>query len=380
MWWPVVSLRMRIVVLCKRQYTNRDVIDDRYGRLWEIPAELARAGHSVTCVSFSYARKDVVDEDIDVGGAAVRWVSVNLGRLLVFGLIRYLRTLQKILQATPPDVIWSASDSVYTVLGQSLARRYGCAHVADLYDNFESFAAYHLPFMGGKFRRSVVAADGVSCVSENLRRHVVQTYGRSRSTALITNAVDTAMFQPQDRMTCREQLGLPRDAILVGAAGDLSASRGADILFQSIAKHAEDLPGVHIAVAGFRDSKTRIPEAANIHDLGMLPFADVPVFVASLDIAVVYNRASAFGDYCFPQKFYEVLACGVPLVAANVGELGILLQQHPALLYEDGDTESFVRVLRAQLGRRQLLELQVPTWRDQALLLGEHMQAVLTGA
>ena len=70
MWWPVVSLRMRIVVLCKRQYTNRDVIDDRYGRLWEIPAELARAGHSVTCVSFSYARKDVVDEDIDVGGAS----------------------------------------------------------------------------------------------------------------------------------------------------------------------------------------------------------------------------------------------------------------------------------------------------------------------
>jgi len=32
---------MRIVVLSKRQYTNKDVIDDRYGRLWEIPMALA---------------------------------------------------------------------------------------------------------------------------------------------------------------------------------------------------------------------------------------------------------------------------------------------------------------------------------------------------
>jgi hypothetical protein len=60
---------MHIVVLCKRQYTNRDVIDDRYGRLWEIPAELAKAGHCVTCVSISYATKDVVDKSFELGGA-----------------------------------------------------------------------------------------------------------------------------------------------------------------------------------------------------------------------------------------------------------------------------------------------------------------------
>ena len=90
---------MHIVVLCKRQYTNRDVIDDRYGRLWEIPAELAKAGHCVTCVSFSYATKDVVDKTFELGGgASVRWISVNLGRLLIVGLVRYLATL--------PFVLW----------------------------------------------------------------------------------------------------------------------------------------------------------------------------------------------------------------------------------------------------------------------------------
>jgi hypothetical protein len=61
---------MHIVVLCKRQYTNRDVIDDRYGRLWEIPAELAKARHRVTCVSFNSATRDVVDKTLELGGAA----------------------------------------------------------------------------------------------------------------------------------------------------------------------------------------------------------------------------------------------------------------------------------------------------------------------
>ena len=372
---------MRIVVLCKRQYTNRDVIDDRYGRLWEIPAELAKAGHRVTCVSFSYATKDVVDKTFELGGgASVRWISVNLGRLLIVGLVRYLATLRKILKSESPDVIWSASDSVYTVLGRFFCRRYKCAHVADLYDNFESFAAYRLPFMGGMFRRSVIYADGVSCVSENLRRRVVQTYGRTGNTAVITNAVDTTMFRPQDKRECRERLGLPRDAVLVGAAGDMSAQRGADIMFQAIKEQGGELQDVHIAVAGFRNAETRIPQSDNVHDLGMLPFDDVPALIASLDVAVVYNRASAFGDYCFPQKFYEVLACGVPLVAANVGELGILLQQQSELLYEDGDVGSFVQVLKAQLERHRGLEMNIPTWRDQALLLEQQMQSVVAGS
>lgn len=49
-------------------------------------------------------------------------------------------------------------------------------------------------------------------------------------------------------------------------------------------------------------------------------------------------------------------------------------------LYAYGDTGSFVQALKGQLERRELLELQVPTWRVQALMLEEHMQTVLAGA
>ena len=38
---------MRIAFLCKRHYTGKDVITDRFGRLYEIPHQLALLGHEV---------------------------------------------------------------------------------------------------------------------------------------------------------------------------------------------------------------------------------------------------------------------------------------------------------------------------------------------
>lgn len=38
---------MRILVLSKRRYTGKDLLDDRYGRLYEIPAGLVARGHAV---------------------------------------------------------------------------------------------------------------------------------------------------------------------------------------------------------------------------------------------------------------------------------------------------------------------------------------------
>ena len=96
-----------------------------------------------------------------------------------------------------------------------------------------------------------------------------------------------------------------------------------------------------------------------------------------LDVGVVYNRKSDFGDFCFPQKFYEVLACQIPIVAADVGELNLLLKDQAHLLYEDEDVNSFVTVIKQQLAERELVDLGVPTWSDQAALLRLQMQSAV---
>jgi len=53
-----------------------------------------------------------------------------------------------------------------------------------------------------------------------------------------------------------------------------------------------------------------------------------------------------------------------------------LLKDYPHLLYDDEDVGSFVSVTKRQLEHRQLPELDIPTWHDQALLLQQLMDSI----
>jgi glycosyltransferase involved in cell wall biosynthesis len=371
---------VRIVVLTKRQYTNKDLIDDRYGRLWEVPMALARQGHEVTCVCLSYRPgKAVGDLGAEEGGAKIRWTSIDLGAAKLIGFLKYYFLVRKTIKEVRPDVIWSCSDTMYPVLGQHFARRFACRSVVDLYDNFEYFGSYRIPILASFYRKAVREADGVSCVSSVLSRYIASAYGRTKTTAVITNAVDVNVFRPMDKMQCRQKLGLPEDAVLIGSAGDISNYRGADMMYRAFSECAQDLGGVQLAVAGHRTIDTKIPDGENIHDLGVLAPEDVPLFLNALDLAIVYNRSSKFGDFCFPQKFYEMLACRIPVVAANVGELSSLLASMPYVLYEDGDVGNFVSAVKRQLDARELVNIPVPSWIDQAGILEQLMRSVVSG-
>jgi glycosyltransferase involved in cell wall biosynthesis len=372
-------MTMRVVVLTKRQYTNKDVIDDRYGRLWEIPMALAREGHDVTCLCLSYQPRSEAAETVTDGrGNSVRWISVNLGVSKLLGFLKYYFLSKKTIKDIRPDIVWSCSDTIYTVLGHHFSKRFKCSSVADLYDNFEYFGSYQVPILRSRFRKAVRESDGVSCVSESLSRHLAASYGRIKPTAVITNAVDSSVFRPMDKAECRRKLGLPQDAVLIGSAGDISNYRGADMMYRAFSDSAASLEGVHLAVAGYRTPDTQVPEAENIHDLGLLPPGDIPAFLNCLDLAVVYNRSSTFGDFCFPQKFYEMLACRIPIIAADVGELSHMLKHKPHLLYEDGNIDSLVSVIQRQLANRELLDFEIPSWTDQAALLQQLMQSVMS--
>jgi len=342
---------------------------------------LAEMGHSVTCVCLSYQqRREGTTSVTTPSGHVVRWLSMNLGSSKVLGFWRYSRLARKTIAAERPDVIWSASDTMYTVLGRHLAAKSACRFVADLYDNFEYFGSYRLPVLKTRYRRAVRKADGVSAVSGALQRYLADSYGRTKITRVITNAVDAKLFKPMDKKACRQQLGLPMDALLVGAAGDISDYRGADTLYRVFAERADELPDVTLAVAGYRTPDTQVPALANVIDLGTLPPSDVPVFLNCLDMVVIYNRSSTFGDFCFPQKFYEALACGVAPVIANVGELATLLEDVPEFLYEDGDVSGLAKRIQQRLEDGKTLDLPVPSWADQAVKLQQLLREVLGDA
>ena len=368
---------MRILVLSKRQYTNLDLIDDRFGRLRELPLALAATGQEVRGICLSYRPRDEGRRPDIRGDARVEWQAFNLRRLLPWGSKTYRTTIKEIGRDFRPDLVWACSDIFHAALAVPVARSLEAALVIDLYDNFESFPAARLPGLRPVFRHALRRADGITCVSRPLAEYVRHASACRCPMAVIENAVPAGMFRPLDKADCRRRLGLPEKGLLIGTAGAISRSRGIDALFAAFERLAGRKADVHLALAGTRDKDLRIPASPRIHYLGMLPPATIPAFLSALDISVICNRASSFGRYCFPQKFYESVACGLPVVAAKTGVLADLLKDYPDILFEPENGESLLRALNRQIETPLIPPIDSPTWSQRAGQLNDFFAAVL---
>lgn len=363
---------MRIAYLCKRQYMRKDVIADRYARLYEQPRQLALRGHEVLGLSLSYRRTDPRDEWHEAEPGSMHWVGLAPSPPGC-GLLAYPWRALARLRAFSPDLLVAASDSPHVVLGGALARLMGIPLAVDLYDDFESFGLTRLPGLRRLYRRVLRRAAVVSCVSEWLARRVLEEYRAQGRVLSLPSTIDRSVFRPLDRGECRRQLGLPPYAKLVGTAGGLEAAKGIAPVYEAFERLAADgadgADGAdwHLVLAGGLDPACPPPSGPNVHYLGMLPHGETARLFNALDVGIVYLRDTPYGQASFPQKAYEMAACGLPLAVARVGAMAELFAATPATLYEADDAGSLAHCLRLQMEQRNLARLDIRDWADLAL-------------
>jgi glycosyltransferase involved in cell wall biosynthesis len=356
---------MRILFLSKRQYMGKDLLDDAYGRFYEIPAELARLGHEVTGLCFSYRlRKEGHIKGPEIDSTSVDWHSMNLGRLILPGGIRYLKRLSELTDNLKPDIIVACSDALHIIMGIRLARKFSLPCVVDLYDNFESFGLSRLPGVMPIFSKAVSVAEGVTCVSTLLMDYVNNTYHPSGLVRTVKNGIPVNLFHPEKRQDCRNKYGLPPDAKIIGTAGAIGDSRGIKILFKAFQELNAQDPSIHFALAGQIEPGTVLPQGNQVHYFGSIDYEDVPLFLNTLDVGVISNLDTSFGRYCFPQKAYEMIACGIPIVAANVGAMKELFKDYPECLFAPNDFHDLTRVIRNQFKKPIIPKIRVSTWPE----------------
>lgn len=348
---------MRILVLSKRQYNNKDLIDDSFGRIRELSLELALKGHKVLGLCLSYAKKK---EDISFDGPA-EWHSLNAGTWLKPGLWRYCRRASY--YAKSVDIIWACSDSIYGIIGYMLSAKYSIPLVFDLYDNFEFFLAAKLPIIKQLYHHTIKHCNAVTCVSRPLAE-LINSYGRKENVVVLENAVRDDLFFPMDKESCRASLKLPPNSQLIGTAGSLKDNRGIRSLFDAFELLKDRYPDLHLVLAGPR--KGNLPRADRIHDLGILPLEKVPLLLNALDVAVICNKNNEFGKYCFPLKAVEIMACDVPMIAARVGSMARLLKDHPEWLFTPDSHQDLATALERRLANRDTNYTIVPSWKNAA--------------
>ncbi|HVO95448.1 MAG TPA: glycosyltransferase [Terriglobales bacterium] len=355
---------------------GKDLLDDHFGRFWELPLELTKRGHDVQGLALSYRGKQAGSFSDLYGN--LTWHSLNLLDRGLPAIHKYFRYAHRISTDSRPDIVWACSDAFHAILGRKVSEQVGAKCVIDLYDNFESYPATRVPGVLHLFRRVVKAADGITCVSSQLTNYVRDRYRSQAPTLLLENAVRADLFYPRDRAGSRRQLNLPQNARLIGTAGALHKSRAINTLYQAFEILVAEQKDLHLVLAGPRRQSDKIPRGERIHDLGNLPLEIVPHFLSALDVAVVSNRDSLFGRFNFPQKTREIMACRVPLVAAGVGTMNCLLSDHPELCFMPGNPQSLALAVGRQLANPIVLDLPVPAWTDMAKELESFFLKVLS--
>lgn len=368
---------MRIAFLCKRRYMGKDVIVDRYARLYEIPLQLAKLGHEVRgfCLSYQNHNEGLWEHDASPG--ELSWESYSLGRLLLPALAAYPRQLLRRLRDYAPNILVGSSDIPHAALTAWLAKRLHIPYAIDLYDNFEGFGQARIPGMVLALRRAVRDADLVTTTSAPLKELVMETYGAQGDVLAMPSTVDKAVFRPMDRTICRGALNLPEEARLIGTAGGLHRDKGVGTLYDAWAMISAKDPACHLVLAGPIDSAFPPPAGARVHYLGQLPHARTAELFNALDVGVIYLRDTPFGRYCFPQKAYEMLACGLPIASASIGVMPQLLVSAAAGLYRADDADDLARAVLAQLNYPVQAQVSIDDWARIVGVMEKKLRAIV---
>jgi glycosyltransferase involved in cell wall biosynthesis len=172
----------------------------------------------------------------------------------------------------------------------------------------------------------------------------------------IPNSVDTAVFFPVDvkkKNELKQMLGLNQKEILVAYTGRLVSYKGLPELLRVWSRIAGKHPNAGLMLVGggsldIYSCEARLKEFVLSNDLEESVFFcgevhNVHEYLQAADIFVFPTRKEAFGI-----SLIEAMACGLPVIATQVGGLkDILVDGQNGLVVEPGNEEELFSALDA---------------------------------
>jgi len=355
---------MNILLICKRHYTNKDLIREKFGRLYHFPHYWHAAGHAVTVIAADYLSFHNSVHDID----GMICHSLGFPSLLADFLMR----VRGIARNTRPDIVIASGDSHIGYIGLRLARKSGVPFVFDLYHHYADFGSNRIPGMKSMYYRALQDADLVVCDSLPLQHKVAP---RARRTMIAAQGTDPAQFRSLDKATCRQQLALDPDATYIGYTGALDSRFDYDCLTSAMESIIDRGRPLRLLVAGPNIARYDL-DRDYIDYLGTLPQERIPQVINACDVMCIPYRNTELASTCNPCKLSEYIYCGLPLVASSISNITQYLPVSAERCYTPGEPAALAAAIVRQL------DDPLPEPPDSSLTwqaIGQHYLDALSG-
>ena len=325
-------------------------------RSYEMSRRLIRAGHRVTIVCGDCA---VGDRDINTTGRVTEYevdgirvlrvaepYANEMGfvrRLFAFG--RFARTATKVVSGLDADLVFATSTPLSVgVPGMKGAKRLGVPFVFEVRDRWPELVVAMgvlknpllIWYAERLERRIYAAADRIIALAPGIRDGITGDGYPKSNIDLIPNSADLELFQPSSDPLSDVRFGSPEEFRLVftGAHG---LANGLDAVLDAIAElKRRGAEGLRFVFIGRGSQKQRLVQRSRndglesmINWIDPIPKKELATVLPRMDVGLMILRnVPAFYRSTSPNKFFDYLACGLPVLNNYPGWLADLIDQN----------------------------------------------------
>jgi glycosyltransferase involved in cell wall biosynthesis len=214
------------------------------------------------------------------------------------------------------------------------------------------------PALRSRLVAGLRSATRVFSVSASLKRLAMELGLPDAAVRVVGNGVDSARFTPIPCGAARRTYGLDDDARVLVTVGGLVERKGFHRVIDCMPELKKEFPKLHYLCVGSAgpegDFSARLrAQVADlglgdcVHFLGALPPDEVRRAISAADVSVLATRNEGWANVLL-----EAMACGVPVVATDVGgNAEVVCREDLGTVVPFGDHPALVSALRDALRR-----------------------------
>ncbi|HLP77622.1 MAG TPA: glycosyltransferase family 4 protein, partial [Candidatus Paceibacterota bacterium] len=226
-----------------------------------------------------------------------------------------------------PDFIYERA-SLYATAGAKLAAKFKVPHIIELNAPLALEQSAYRATGFGKLaadaeRWTLSRADAVIVVSAELRKHVLSLGVKADRIHIMPNGVNTELFQPRHSTN-----GKNGSHPTLGFVGGLRPWHGVEVLPRLLERLVQRHSDLRLMIVGDGQLRDELHQefkkrglAPRVQFTGALLHEEIPAMIRRFDIALAPYSRHNHDFYFSPLKLFEYMACGVAVVASDVGQI-----------------------------------------------------------